>query len=161
MTKSAVFWVNVEQDPVFIRVKGRACYLNSEALSRFIQLSIEKGFKRFVVDFSECSGMDSTFLGILAGAALDIKEKVQQGELVLTQLVNRNLELVRNLGLHRVVKVAMGPIGVGASNCSCGLDPSLPPSDDLILRAHQNLVRANPENYEHFQDVISYLSAHA
>ncbi len=53
---------------------------------------------RFVVDFLHCSSMDSTFLGVLAGAALQLRKENPPGGLTLCGLGPRNLELIRNLG---------------------------------------------------------------
>ena len=69
---------------------------------------IGQGKTRFVMDFQNCASMDSTFLGVLAGAALDLRRRHPPGSLVLCRVGRRNLELLRNLGLHRLLTVDAG-----------------------------------------------------
>ena len=54
------------------------------------------------VDFQHCSSMDSTFLGILVGLALQLRKLEVAGKLTLINLVGRNLETVKNLGIHKI-----------------------------------------------------------
>ena len=67
---SPAFLVDAESDPVAVRVLGRASFQNSACLKDFIGEMLRTGHVRFVLDFERCSGIDSTFLGVLAGAAL-------------------------------------------------------------------------------------------
>ena len=88
------FLVNAASDPILVRVCGRASFQNSQYVRDYMQQSVREGHRRFIFDFFECTGMDSTFLGVLAGAALDLRKAVPTGTLVLTRLGQRNLELV-------------------------------------------------------------------
>ena len=99
-----VFQADAYSDPIVIRICGRASFQNSAPLSTFFQEKVEQGPSRFVLDFADCTGMDSTFLGIIAGAAMETR-RIEGGYLALMRLGERNLELVRNLGLHRLAKV--------------------------------------------------------
>ena len=63
------FLVDAYADPVLIRIEGRASFVNSGSLKDFFAEMIRQGKRRFVVDFQHCTSMDSTFLGVLAGAA--------------------------------------------------------------------------------------------
>ena len=40
---------------------------------------VEQG-KSFVVDFRDCTSMDSTFLGILVGLALELRKHKEKGQ---------------------------------------------------------------------------------
>ncbi|MGH8019871.1 MAG: STAS domain-containing protein, partial [Opitutaceae bacterium] len=107
-SNSPVYLVDAYSDPVLIKVRGRASFLNSQLIRDFLQQSIRDGKRRFVVDFAECTGMDSTFLGVLAGTALELRKTVPAGSFVFCRLGARNMELVRNLGLHRLATVDPG-----------------------------------------------------
>jgi anti-anti-sigma regulatory factor len=100
-----VFLVDVYSDPVLVRVDGRAAFGNSGALRDFFRELARQGRTRFVVDFQHCTSMDSTFLGVLAGAALELRRMDPPGTLTLARLGERNLELICNLGLHRLAVV--------------------------------------------------------
>lgn len=154
------FLVNAYSDPVAIKIDGKASYLNCSPVSDFIDRMIAQGKRRFVLDFDRCTGMDSTFLGIIAGAALNLRTTEPSGNIVLCRLNARNMELVRNLGLHKIVTVDGG----GSENDYLDEKSSLSTLDKseieqakMILRAHENLVQIDESNQAKFQDVISFL----
>ncbi|MDA8807297.1 hypothetical protein N9N55_08735 [Opitutales bacterium] len=47
-----------------------------------------------MIDFEDCSSMDSTFLGILVSVALKIRSAADEGSISLLNLRGRNLETV-------------------------------------------------------------------
>lgn len=148
---------------MIIKVNGRASYLNASPLRDFFGRLIEQGKRRFLIDFQNCSAMDSTVLGIIAGAALDLRSSDPPGQLLLSRLGRRNLELVRNLGLHRLTEIVdeeafrqateQGEATTLANNGG-------PQGDEqarMILQAHENLVAIDEGNRTKFQDVILFL----
>lgn len=154
------FLVDADADPVAVRVEGRASFQNSSAIKDFIGEMIARGRRRFVMDFEACTTMDSTFLGVLAGAALQLRSTEPAGSLVLCRLAPRNLELVRNLGLHRLLLVDDGraPTLVAAEQLAVGPVPA----DEVaaarqVLEAHANLITADANNQARFQDVMDFL----
>lgn len=121
---------------------------------------LASGKSRFALDFEKCATMDSTFLGVLAGAALDLKRKVPTGNLTLFRLGTRNLELVRSLGLHRLMHVEEGELAGPLSDSSKVLNcegKSELDNAKLALEAHENLVKVDESNREKFQDVLVFL----
>lgn len=153
-----VFLVDAYADPVVVRIEGRASFLNSAALKDFFAAMIGQGKTRFAVDFKACASMDSTFLGVLAGAAIQLRRLDPPGSLTLVRVGERNLELIRNLGLHRLTNVDPGaPGATGALN---GLETRNPGEIErarLVLEAHENLVATDPDNAAKFQDVLAFL----
>lgn len=155
-----VYLVDPYSDPVLMKIRGRASFLNSQLVRDFLQQAIGEGKRRFVIDFAECTGMDSTFLGVLAGAALDLRKVVPAGSLVFCRLGTRNLELVRNLGLHRLATVDAGEAAPAGREPGKALEgPKLGEIESarLCLDAHENLVEADRRNLGKFQDVITLL----
>lgn len=153
-----VFLVDAYADPVVLRIEGRASFLNSAAVKEFIAGMIAQGKTRFAVDFKGCASMDSTFLGVLAGAALQLRRLDPPGSLALVRVGERNLELIRNLGLHRLATV--DPAGGAPGAAGQALDArSLGEIERarLVLEAHENLVATDPDNAVKFQDVLAYL----
>lgn len=144
-----------------MRIAGRASFQNVVPLKEFLKSSYATGKRDFVFDFSQCSGMDSTVLGVLAGCALELRRLEPRGSLVLSRLSDRNLELVKNLGLHRIATVDAGdgPVtsGVGATTALNAKQLNELENARLCLEAHENLVAADSDNREKFQDVIAYL----
>lgn len=154
------FLVDAYSDPVLIRIEGRASFQNSACIHDFIAERIKQGKTRFVIDFQNCLSMDSTFLGVLAGAGLQLRKLNPTGSLVLTRVGQRNLELIRNLGLHRLVTVDSGdfPMNFGqpATPLKCD-DRSELENARLVLEAHENLVTTDESNRSKFQDVLAFL----
>lgn len=156
-----VFLVDAYSDPALVRIEGRASFQNSACLRDFFAELIRQGKRRFAIDFRACLSMDSTFLGTLAGAALELRKLDPPGSLVLCRLGPRNLELVRNLGLHRLMTVDAGErdlsFSPGTKQLECAPVTDEVESARLVLEAHENLVAADENNRGKFQDVLAYL----
>ncbi|MGC9452512.1 MAG: STAS domain-containing protein [Oceanipulchritudo sp.] len=157
------FLVNPYEDPVVVKINGKASFLNSAPVKDLFDRLYEQGKKRFIIDFQKCTGMDSTFLGILAGLGIRLMKAEEKGSVVLCRLGARNLELIQNLGLHRLLTVDTGELD--ASLPDNGELRQLSPSGTLsevenarlVLQAHENLVEIDASNRTKFQDVISFL----
>lgn len=156
-----VYLVDAYSDPVVVRIEGRACFQNSAGLRDFMTDMIKHGKKRFVLDFQHCSSMDSTFLGVLAGMALQLRKAApREGSLVLSRVGQRNLELIRNLGLHRLLSVDAGDFPMNFDKCDQALkeeDHTELENARMVLEAHENLVTADEGNRAKFQDVMAFL----
>jgi anti-anti-sigma regulatory factor len=154
------FLVDAYADPVLVRIDGRASFTNSGSLKDFFTEMIRQGKTRFVVDFQLCTSMDSTFLGVLAGAALELRRRTPPGGLTLARVGERNLELIRNLGLHRLATVDAGGFPLNFSGNAQGLDSKAKTeieSARLVLEAHEHLVTVDANNATKFQDVLAFL----
>lgn len=160
----------------FIKVVGRGSFQNSGCLKAFYQQLLKEGVKRFVVDLEACSYLDSTFLGILLGLGLKLKE-AGSGLLHILNASPRNLELLRNLGLDRLISIestnggsANGSRNTGATSATPNLNgvkedlkempcpiPSRAEAGPTILEAHVNLMEFDPRNVPKFKDVVEFL----
>ena len=155
-----VYLVDAYSDPVVVRVEGRASFQNSTCLRDFISEMLARGKTRFVLDFQRCSSMDSTFLGVLAGAAIELRKTAPAGSIVVTRVGQRNFELMRNLGLHRLLTIDAGDQSLSFQNCDTPLETkkcSEVENARLVLEAHENLVNADEGNRTKFQDVLAFL----
>ncbi len=154
------YLVDAYSDPVVVRIDGRACFQNSACLKDFMAEMIRQGKARFVLDFLHCTSMDSTFLGVLAGAALELKKTSPNGSLVLARVGPRNLELIRNLGLHRLLTVDAGDFPMSFDKCDTALtcpDRTELESARMVLEAHESLIAVDETNRGKFQDVLAFL----
>ncbi len=154
------FLVDAYADPVLVRIEGRASFTNSGSLKDFCTEMIRQGKRRFVFDFQQCTSMDSTFLGVLAGAALELRRQTPPGTLTLARVGERNLELIRNLGLHRLTTVDAGGFPMNFAGGAQVLDTKAKSeieSARLVLEAHENLIAADADNAAKFQDVLAFL----
>lgn len=161
MSESDAFLVNAYSDPVQLIIRGRASFQNARPVSEFFNRMISQGRRNFVVDFHDCPGMDSTFLGILAGAGIRLMDGPAPGRMRLVRLGERNRELVENLGLDQIVEMADDSDAEANPQSVEPLKDAMPPSSSenarLVLEAHENLVEVDPSNLSKFQDVIQFL----
>lgn len=156
-----VYLVDAYSDPVVVRIDGRASFQNSSCLRDFITEMLARGKHRFVIDFQHCASMDSTFLGVLAGAAIELKKTAAlDGSLVVARVGQRNLELMRNLGLHRLLSIDAGEAARSFQECDTPLKEKKSTEVEnarMVLEAHENLVNADEANRTKFQDVLAFL----
>jgi anti-anti-sigma factor len=157
------FLVDAACDPVLIRIEGRASFQNSASLRDFIAELRRLDCTRFVIDFQNCSSMDSTFLGVLAGAALELRKAGPDASLVICRVGERNLELIQNLGLHRLLTIDTGDGCFANSGRSAGVALAAQAKmNELenarhVLAAHENLIAVDESNRAKFQDVLAFL----
>lgn len=155
MVEPVKYLVKIEGDTAYMAVVGRASYLNCRHAGEFLDLALARKCRFVRIDFSKCAGMDSTFMGMMAGVAL----KLGGGAVSLFNIEGRNLELIENVGLDEIVKIG-GKCDFRAEPeaDSLGADAA---TKSAILRAHKKLVEADASNAAKFQDVIAFLQGQA
>lgn len=150
------FIVSAYSEPIVVQINGKANYLNCNTFREFIEKMLADGKTQYVLDFTNCKGMDSTFLGILAGTALELKKLTPPGVFVVCNLGERNHELICNLGLQNLLTV--GDDLPEKDNVEFSKLQNIEVSDArTVLKAHENLIQADDGNTAKFQDVISFL----
>lgn len=149
--------VGTAHEKAFIKVKGRGDFLNSQVLKDFMNMMEEKGITDFLIDLKECKTMDSTFMGVLAGTALQLKNKHQK-KLTLFNVEEHNLQLLTTLGIHIFLNIVTDSLPA-----SIELDPlpsisaSKKEKAEEMLKAHTLLMEISEENKIRFKDVYEYL----
>ncbi len=149
-----------------VRVAGRASFKISPPMRQFIQRVIEtKSASRILIDMSECCGMDSTFMGVLAGLSFHVKDK-PGFTLKLINLSEKNQKLLTTLGVDQVVDYSLSTtreekeLLAGQSDGSQTLEPDFSNTLEAAkttLEAHETLVEINPENLVKFKSVLELL----
>ena len=161
------FIVCVDSNPVVVRINGKANYLNCSPVNDFFEMMVSSGHREFLVDFTECQGMDSTFLGVLAGVACKTMQHNPQGSVILANLSAGNKQLIRGLGLHHLPTVVIrDDVPMDFSRCEQkvtikGLEAGTEASPEMILEAHERLMKLNRANERRFQDVVKFLRREA
>ena len=87
----------------FVKVVGRGSFQNAGCLKAFYERLLKDGANRFVVDLDACTYLDSTFLGTLLPLGRQLKNF--GNGLHILNVSARNLELLRNLGLDRLIHI--------------------------------------------------------
>ena len=144
---------------VWVRVEGKGSFLNSTGLKEFAKEMINRGFREFAIDLKNCTVMDSTFMGTLAGIALRLRE-LGQGSLRATNLNERNSDLLSNLGLDQLFVIEPRDSAPSTATVETPLATAAPDKTtqaQTMLEAHEACVEANEANAAKFKDVLEYL----
>lgn len=145
----------------FIKVVGRGSFQNSGCLKAFYQQLLKDGVRRFVIDLDACTYLDSTFLGILLGLGLKLKD-AGNGLLHILNANTRNLELLKNLGLDRLINIDASKVALNGvtekplEEMTCPV-PTRTEAAPTILEAHENLMEFDARNVPKFKDVVEFL----
>jgi anti-sigma B factor antagonist len=148
-----------------VKVSGRGSFKVSSSLKQFSESVIRKALPLMLVDMTQCIGMDSTFMGVLAGVASRLK--INGGEVVLANCTTRTRGLLATLGLDQLIPAyETADTPARYATLMEGRDPQqeLNPAGakdaetvKTMLDAHQKLVDLVPENLPQFKDVLDYL----
>ena len=148
----------------FVKPIGRATFKLAPALKRFGVSVISKGCRDVRFDMSECTTLDSTFMGVLAGIAMWQVQDGQKMQVTLTGLEARTRSMLATLGLERIITCRNAGEASGATADledqpirEVKPDASKAETLDTMWTAHQDLVRADQENEARFCDVLTYL----
>ena|ERR1051326_2913333 len=164
ITTAAKMLVLVGEKFACIRINGRANFSSSIDFKMLVNELWQKGYRFFVLDLSECSLMDSTFLGLLAGFGLKMSDGQDEMCAQGIELLNPNAritELLENLGVLHLFRVTAGPLSLPEQTQAQSLTPANPTKEEVTracLEAHQTLMAINPENASKFKEVTAFLA---
>src|SRR2546426_7701188 len=106
---SPTLQVAVTDQIALVKISGRASFNCSVDFKTLVYELRDRGYRKFVLDLTECLIIDSTFLGVLAGFGLKLAETPGAGPAVT--LLNPNqriLDLLDNLGVGHLFCVVPG-----------------------------------------------------
>jgi anti-sigma B factor antagonist len=147
-----------------VRIAGRANFSSSIDFRTLLSALLEKGYRYFVLDLSECTLMDSTFLGVLAGFGLKLNSPQPAPGNAAIELLNPNeriSELLENLGVLHLFRVAQKPFVIPEGAYPCETQSTNPTKQEFTracLEAHQTLMAINPDNVARFKDLTQFLA---
>jgi len=154
--------VAVQATFALIKVSGRATFKLAPSLKRLCITALDHGCRDIIFDMEDCLGMDSTFMGVLAGIAIHPGDT----HVIVMNLTARTHEMLVTLGLERVLECheQNDPQPELKQRLASALHLQGLDEDDnralsltTMLQAHQHLVDVDPENMARFRDVLTYL----
>lgn len=154
--------VAVDLPRAVIRVCGRASFNCSADFKTLVYELEGKGCRQFVLELTDCTIMDSTFLGILARFAQHVAKGVAPGSrITLWNPSVRILDLLDNLAVKELFQIEQGRPPLGGP-CQTELVCN-EPKDKLAatrasLEAHETLMGLNPANIGKFKDVVAFMA---
>jgi anti-anti-sigma regulatory factor len=151
----------------WIRCEGKGSFLNSPSLKAFGVERIAAGERCLVVDLEACTGMDSTFMGTLAGLATRLTAQ-DGGILQIAGAGDRNRHSLEDLGLDFLIQIEPEAAAwrtdvqairsqlksSGPAHSQNGLQKAM-----HVLEAHQVLAGANEKNQQSFSNVVTLLES--
>jgi anti-sigma B factor antagonist len=159
--------VAVAHGVALVRIVRRGSYWISPAVKRFGIAMIDRGIRRLVFDMKDCIGMDSTFMGVLAGLALRLEKTGGDGRVILINLTDKTRQLLKTLGIDRVVEpymageapedLARAAETPGAFDTVASKREVRRETTETMIEAHEDLVKVDAENRERFRDVLAFL----
>lgn len=159
--------VAVHDRVAYVRLRDRGSFKISKPLKQFGVSAIDHGVEKLVIDMEECVGMDSTFMGVIAGLAFRLKKKTN-GRIYMVNLTSRTRGLLATLGLDQLVDTFMQGAtpadyaemlarGGGNMDVLKHEAGSRRETAEMMLEAHENLVEVSNENLPRFRDVLTFL----
>jgi anti-sigma B factor antagonist len=164
ITSSAKMLVSVGEKCVCIKISGRANFTSSIDFKTLVNELMQKGCLYFVLDLSECTLMDSTFLGVLAGFGLKVNAPQPDNQVRTIELYNPNAriaDLLENLGVLHLFKVQQGDVCLPEPTTQHDHAASTPTREEVTqncLEAHRTLMGLHPDNVVRFKDVAAFLA---
>ena len=157
-SQAASFLAARSGDHLYIKARGLANMKGAPTLDAF--LATERtagGAMTACVDLSECTGMDSTFMGVLVGNAGAFVQA--GGRLVVVNPSSANLRLLTMLGISSVVAVVekCGAPHVEFVALSAVANAGVRDRMQLVHRAHLSLMALGPENQDKFSAFVTAL----
>lgn len=161
MNKDASILLGDFEEFIWLRCAGKGNFVNSPLLKQAADAAIAGGRKLLVADLEKCEGMDSTFMGTLAGIAIKI-ERENQGALHIANASQRNRDALEELGLNLLMKInpTDAPWIDHMQRIQTGLNAyeseklSAREQTQFCLDAHRTLGQASAENINRFRMVV-------
>lgn len=152
--------VAVDDNTALAKITGRGSFKVSAPVKDFCATLPAAGVNRLIIDLEDCIGMDSTFMGVIAGVCNRFRKEVD-GRVVMTHVSDKIKRLMSTLGLDRLVELSDDPevaaLPAARMDELVSKDQTPLESAETMLEAHENLVEAHQENLPRFQDVLDYL----
>lgn len=157
-TNDPIFYACLHDIGIF-KIDGRGSMNNVHLFMEICGEAIKAGHKRLIVDFTNCNGLDSTFMGALV--VIDDRMKENHGELILIKVNEKVRDLLAMLGVLEIVKI--GQTLTLPQNLTFEKITPFNISDmeriKLIHQSHRRLVDSNPKNNAQFGNFLKALEA--
>ena len=138
-----------------VKARGRANFEYAVPLRELVRNLVS--FERFCIDLSECTAMDSTFMGVLTMTALKGAKSGKKVEILGAG--DPLKKLLHDLGVGRLFDfkgVEEAPPDLLRSLEAASPDATPLHGAETVKEAHESLVAADSENAGRFESVIKF-----
>ena len=149
-----------EDNRYFIKIIGSPRYTNCTGFSYFINKIInENKFEDILVDIRETDFLDSTNLGLLAKLAGAVMSRFDRRMTVISTNNEIN-DLLNNTGFDKIILLVEQPESFVYNMKQVKTAPEVEINmAEMMLEAHENLLKMNDENNSKFKTVVEMLSS--
>ena len=150
---AAVITITNQGTDYYVTVNGRATFEYAPQLRSLAKTLENTVYTSIHVDLEQCTGMDSTFMGILSMLGLNARKGGIPMSIYNAGTDNKNL--LFGLGLKKLFQYVDGPMAAGGTGWESG-ETAVPGKMDArtVLEAHQTLMDADEENVKKFEKVV-------
>ena len=151
--------VCVREHVACVRIAGRANFTASPDFKKLLQQLRADGCNEIILDLTDCSIMDSTFLGVMASAGMKCDAARLAGGIGVIKLYRpseRVRELLDNLDVLNLFPLLQEAPKMGSfEHVDEGRTTKLE-LNRTCLEAHQTLMNTSPENERRFKDATEF-----
>lgn len=152
--KKAELLIAHTQGVYSVKVDGRANFECAPPL-RNLSANLDKNFEKISVDLGNCTGMDSTFMGVLAMLGLQARSR---GVVEIVNAGVDNQRLLQGLGIHDLFSFITREADSPTPKTALSADYQVSELDraETVYTAHDTLIQANEKNREKFDKVVEF-----
>ena len=152
--KRAVFEAARSDNALYVRIFGLGSMTNASTLDVFVSRAMDDGISSFVLDFEDCTGVDSTFMGLILAFANRFREDCEgEGGVVLINVDQHANKQLSSVGVDAFVTIKAGrtrmPSKLRLTEVAV-VEASDRERLKLMLRAHKGLVASDARNKAKF-----------
>jgi len=146
---------------IYLKPFGCATQRNSLGIPDFLRAMFRAGCIYVAFDLAECTGMDSTFLGVIADAATSNPSRAGK-TVVIFNACDALVQLVRRIGLLPMVSLGSAKVDTAAHIQLRQIDFVHFPKTEFqklqtVRRLHEQLVELNEKNRRLFGPFLAML----
>ena len=149
---SAEIIISNDGDAYYITVNGRATFEHASRLRNLAKSLEDCTFSGISVDLASCTGMDSTFMGILSMLGLNARKLGIP--MTIYNAGDANKALLFGLGLKKLFQYKDASMETGDASWSSGEEVPKGMDARTVLEAHQTLMDADEQNIRKFEKVV-------
>lgn len=151
--------VCVREHVACVRIAGRANFTASPDFKKLLLQLQADGCHEIILDLTDCTLMDSTFLGVVASSGIKCDTARLNGgqcSIKLFRPSERIQELLENLDVLRLFTILKDPPKMGCFERVDGSETTRIELNRTCLEAHQALMNTSPENERRFKDATEF-----
>lgn len=152
-SKRAPFEAARSNGALYVRIHGLGSMINAPTLEAFAEKAIDDGVSQLVLDLKRCTGVDSTFMGLILGLSNRLRDQDGVSGIVLVNVDEHALKQLKSVGVDAFVMVKAGktrlPPALRMTELTVA-DTTDRERLKLMVRAHKELITADARNEAKF-----------